>query len=88
MERNVSDIYVHPEWNIFNEEYDADLANLALSEKIQFSNYIQQVLLPADEIVIDGKTIDVNGTIIGWGVGEGTHISRKNSKTGTYSIIK
>lgn len=71
IKKNVTEILIHPEWNVMQEDYDADVAILVLSEKISFTEYIKPVNLPADEVVIDGAVIHhVNGTIVGWGISE------------------
>jgi hypothetical protein len=44
--RFVSEIYVHPEWQIHSRDYDADLAILLLDKQVEFSNFIQPVCLP------------------------------------------
>lgn len=66
LQRNVSEIYVHPEWNSQSENYDADLAVLLLSESVTFSDYIQPVCVPSDDTVIDGAS----GSVVGWGFTE------------------
>lgn len=49
-----------------HDDYDADVAILVLSEKITFTEIIQPVTLPADNIHYDGATIDVIGTVVSW----------------------
>lgn len=57
---------MHPDWNVFDEKYDADIAILVLNENLTFSSNIRQVCMPMDDINIDG----VKGTVVGWGVTE------------------
>lgn len=65
---NVMHIFIHPDWKVYEEAYDADIAILLLSEEITFTDLIQPVSLPADDEFIDGTTINLTGTIVGWGV--------------------
>lgn len=67
---NVTKIFTHPDWNVYDDAYDADVAVLLLNETINFTNYIQKVSLPADDLSIDSDTIDVIGTSVGWGLAE------------------
>lgn len=62
-ERNVSKVHVHPKWNVYVDEFDADLAILVLSDKVTFTQYIQPICMPGN-VVIEG----VQGTIVGWGI--------------------
>lgn len=67
---NVDEIYVYPDWDQFDTKYDADVAILVLSHHITFTNNIRPACMPADTVDIDSATIDVNGTIVGWGFSE------------------
>lgn len=67
---NVSKIFVHPEWNVYADEYDANVAILVLTYDITFTNYIRPVCLPADNTAIDGYNINVVGNVVGWGLAE------------------
>lgn len=71
--RNVTDIHIHSEWDVFedqNEAYDADIAILVLSDSVVFNNYIRPICLPNDSDNIDGGTINITGVIVGWGLSE------------------
>lgn len=70
VDMKVSEIHVHPDWRVYDEAFDADIAILVLNETISLTNYIQPVYLPADELIIDSYTINVTGTIVGWGLAE------------------
>lgn len=48
IERNVTEIHLHPEWDAYVNEYDADIAILDLNEIVTFTNYIQPICLPVD----------------------------------------
>lgn len=67
VERNVSKIYIHPDWNVSVEVYDADIAILLLSENFTYSNNIRPICIPsADDFGIEG----IKGTVVGWGLTE------------------
>lgn len=59
-QRDVEEIYVHPDWRAFNEKYDADLAIFVLSEIVEFTKYIRPICLPSDD-----PPNDVQGSIVG-----------------------
>lgn len=67
---NVTNIYVHPEWDQSDDRYDADLAILVLNETVTYTKFIQPVSLPDDSVKVDGATIVMTGTIVGWGLVE------------------
>lgn len=73
---NVTEIHVHPEWDpYFTPTYDADVAILVLSHSISFTKYIRPICIPTDSTHIDSATIDINGTIIGWGLSKNTNLN-------------
>lgn len=55
LQRNVSDIYVHPDWDAWDEKYDADLAILLLKEivRILFGQYVCQLTMPPLKRLMD-----------------------------------
>lgn len=55
---------------MYDDKYDADIAVLVLSDNVTFTIYIQPVCMPADDVVVDSATIDVKGTVVGWGLAE------------------
>lgn len=63
MNRNVTQIYVHPDWKYNDEKYDADIAILVLNENLTFSDHIRPVCMPPRNFLIDG----LSGTVVGWG---------------------
>ncbi|KAJ6642104.1 Platelet glycoprotein V [Pseudolycoriella hygida] len=69
---NVSKIFVHPDWKPYSKSFDGDIAVLLLSESVAVSNFIQPICLPANDDIIDGTTIDVHGTVVGWGLANRT----------------
>ncbi|KAG4076649.1 hypothetical protein HA402_001936 [Bradysia odoriphaga] len=71
--RNVSAIYVNPDWKPNADRFDADLAILVVSDNVTFSIYIQPICIPTNDVVIDGAVIDVNGIVVGWGLADDTH---------------
>lgn len=69
--RNVAVIKIHPDWNVNADKFDADVAILVLSENVTFTTHIGPISLPAVGVVVDpSTTIDINGTIVGWGATE------------------
>lgn len=68
--RNVSDIFVHPNWTADGDKYEADIAILVFSEDVTLSNYIQPIYVPANDVLIKGAIIDLKGTVVGWGLAD------------------
>lgn len=66
IQRDVDEIFLHPDWKAFNEKYDADLAIFVLNDIVEFSNYIRPVCLPDDGDVV----ADSRGKVVGWGLSE------------------
>lgn len=80
IERNVTEIHVHPEWDVYVDKYDADIAVLELNEKVSFTNYIQPICLPVDDVAaIEG----VKGSIVGWGMGNNGRLQQIPQSTVT-----
>ncbi|KAJ6648828.1 Serine protease gd [Pseudolycoriella hygida] len=67
-QRDVAQIYIHPDWKVYHEKYDADIAIFLLGDSIVFTNYIRPVCLPTD----DQPFNDVKGSIVGWGLAKNT----------------
>lgn len=60
---SVREITLHPDWKYDQENYDADIAIVALSDSVEFSKEIQPICLPGASFdAVIGK-----GTIVGWG---------------------
>lgn len=68
VQRDVDEIFVHPDWKVFNEKYDADLAIFVMSEVVDFTNLIQPVCMPHTDQLDD--TYDKEAKIVGWGLAE------------------
>lgn len=66
LHRNVSEIYVHPEWDVYEDNYDADIAILVLRDFVTYTSYIRPICMPEDDPVIDVSDIGV-GYIVVWG---------------------
>lgn len=65
---SIEDIRIHPDWDpYFTSDFNADLAILVLSENVSFTNTIRPVCLPADSTDTRSDTIDLRGTVVGWG---------------------
>lgn len=60
-QETVSDIKVHPDWQRNSIEYDADIAILTLTNRIQFSMFVIPSCLPSlDDVLTHGTS----GTIV------------------------
>lgn len=66
VQREVNDIYVHPDWKVYDDKYDADIAIFVLSKAVHFTHYIRPVCMPAHDVIFDG----VRGSIVGWGIAD------------------
>lgn len=66
--RNVSEIIVHPDWEVYEDDYDADIAILVLSDHVPYTNYIRPVCLPFEDDATDISAVDVDGYVVGWGL--------------------
>lgn len=51
--RDVSRIFVHPDWKNYSVKYDADLALVVLDQEIVFSRFIQPVCMTDDPEISD-----------------------------------
>lgn len=47
-QKDVIEIHVHPDWKVYHDKYDADIAIFVLSTSIFFTNYIRPVCIPED----------------------------------------
>lgn len=66
--RNISEIFPHPDFAKEKEtrRFDADIAILTLSEKVEFSTRIRQICYPVEDQQIE----NVTGVVVGHGVNE------------------
>lgn len=62
----IDDIIIHPDWDVNDERYDADIAIIVLKHPVAFTDKIQPICLPRHERNIVGS----KGTIVGWGKSE------------------
>lgn len=67
---NVSGIYIHPEWNIYSESFDADIAILILKKFIEFSEKIIPICLPPQIDEKSEQRDDMMGVVVGYGRSE------------------
>lgn len=82
--RSVTDIRIHPEWNVDNDEYDADVAVIVLNQTVTYTDFIKPVSLPADGVIVKSETINIEGTIVGWGFGS----SQRHEEISRQATIK
>jgi hypothetical protein len=66
----VSDIIVHPDWDILTQPYKADIAIAILKEPVNFSSDITNICLNSPLKPVDNFFIGKNGTVCGWGHSE------------------
>ena len=74
--RSASDILIHPNWEFFQDSFDADIAIITLSRKVAFSRFIKPACLPYSSIDVFRFT----GTIAGYGLTENS-ITRSSEKS-------
>lgn len=56
-----AEMFIHPDWNPFNQRYDADIAALVMDDGVPYTKYIRPICLsPAESNIKDGY-------IAGWG---------------------
>jgi hypothetical protein len=58
--RDVAKTIVHPDWNITDPRYDADIAILVLDRKVNFNLFIAPVCLPLNE----NEALTEQGTVV------------------------
>lgn len=66
IQRDVAYIYVHPDWKVYSDKYNADIAIFVLSKTVQFTNYIRPVCMPPEDVVDHSA----KGSIVGWGIAD------------------
>lgn len=67
--------YIHEDWNIQTENYDADIALLEIDVPITYSNFINRICLWYG----DDSLNEAEGIIVGWGVNNSTQIDRHSN---------
>lgn len=65
----IAKIYIHPEWNPYQLNYDANIAILKLATTIDYSAYVKSVCLPSASENLQG-IIGENARVAGWGSSE------------------
>lgn len=48
----VKEIYIHPDWSVYSDNYDANIAILLLSESVIFTKFIRPVLMPGYLLIL------------------------------------
>ncbi len=69
-EFDISEIIVHPDWNILSQSYEADIAIAILKEPVKFSSNITNICLNSPSKTVDDFFIDQDGIVCGWGHSE------------------
>ena len=70
---NVSSIYIHPEWNIYAESFDADIAVLKLESVIKYSDLIIPICLPSQVDIKVEQVDDLMGVGCGRSEDDSSH---------------
>ncbi len=69
-EFEIAEIIVHPDWDILDQPYEADIAIVILKEPVKFSSNITNICLNSPAKPVDKFFIGRNGTVAGWGHSE------------------
>jgi hypothetical protein len=69
-EFDIAEIIVHPDWDILNQSYEADIAIAILKKPVKFSPNITNICLNSPAKPVDDFFIGKNGTVCGWGHSE------------------
>lgn len=64
--RYVNEVFVHPRWKHFTENYDSDIAMLVLDANVEYSDFISPICLW--DQTTEPKT--KRGVVVGWGNAE------------------
>lgn len=67
-------IHVHPDWNIYVDSYDGDIALLELDADVQFSTLIQPICLAKPLSEVNQMT---DGVVVGYQKTEGQNTAKK-----------
>lgn len=63
IQSGAKELIVHPDWDVEDDKYDADIAIAVLVNEVTYSQYIKPICLwPADNINAPKK-----GVVVGWG---------------------
>lgn len=73
---SISEIIIHPDWNHNNNNFDADIAIVIMSDAVEFSDQIQPVCLPVPRFT---EVVGV-GTVVGWGKSAQTEYNQQDPK--------
>ncbi|CAG9861494.1 unnamed protein product [Phyllotreta striolata] len=86
-DRDVSEIFIHPQFNY--SLYFNDLALLKLSRPVEITDYVRPCCLWGEDTSLESVT-DKEGTVIGWGFDQHKRISEKlmQAKMPVVSTIK
>ncbi len=66
-EYQISEIIVHPDWDILTKPYEADIAIAILKEPVEFSTHVTNICLNSPLSPVDDNFIGQNATVAGWG---------------------
>ncbi len=66
-EYQISEIIVHPDWDILTKPYEADIAIAILKEPVEISSNVTNICLNSPSKPVDDYFIDQSGFVAGWG---------------------
>ncbi len=64
---HVSEIIVHPDWDVLTKPYEADIAIAILKEPVEFSSKVTNICLNSPTKPVDDNFIGQNAVVAGWG---------------------
>lgn len=79
----VEDIIIHPDWDVNDHHFDADIAMIILRDEIAYTDFIQPICMTRHERHIVGS----EGHIVGWGKSENVALHETRPKMLTIPII-
>ena len=66
--------FVHPEWDIQDSKYDADISIILTKTIIEYNQWVRPICLWPDNSLELDLIKDKKGTIVGWGQTEDVNI--------------
>jgi hypothetical protein len=85
---HISEIMVHPDWNVLTKPYEADIAIAILKEPVEFSSNVTNICLNSPTKPVDDNFIDQSGFVAGWGHTESSFEAVSELRTVTVPIVE
>ncbi len=83
----VSEIIVHPDWDILNKRYEADIAIVILKEPVEISSNVTNICLNSPSKPVE-NFIGKDATVCGWGHIENSFKPVKELRAVTVPIVE